>query len=112
MRRYLCLVVEDSETMRNMLSDSLIRIPGMEVVEAENGLAGIRALATQQFDLVVLDEAQRIKNRSSTTSQIRPVLARAALNKKNLPKNPATGGIPANENSASIMTKLSFGLVL
>ena len=55
MRQYRCLVVEDSKTMRNMLSESLARIPGMEVVEAENGLAGIRALATQQFDLVLTD---------------------------------------------------------
>ena len=55
MRQYLCLVVEDSKTMRAMLAESLTRIPGMEVVEAENGLAGIRALATQQFDLVVTD---------------------------------------------------------
>ena len=55
MRRYRCLVVEDSKTMRNMLSESLLRIPGMEVVEAENGLAGIRALATQRFDLVLTD---------------------------------------------------------
>jgi len=55
MRRYRCLVVEDSKTMRNMLSESLQRIPGMEVVEAENGLAGIRALATQRFDLVLTD---------------------------------------------------------
>jgi len=55
MRRYRCLVVEDSKTMRNMLSESLQRIPGMEVVEAENGLAGIRALAAQRFDLVVTD---------------------------------------------------------
>ena len=55
MRRYRCLVVEDSKTMRNMLSESLQRIPGMEVVEAENGLAGIRALAAQRFDLVLTD---------------------------------------------------------
>lgn len=55
MRRYRCLVVEDSKTMRNMLAESLARIPGMEVVEADNGLSGIRALATQQFDLVVTD---------------------------------------------------------
>ena len=42
MRRYRCLVVEDSKTMRNMLAESLARIPGMEVVEAENGLAAVR----------------------------------------------------------------------
>jgi len=55
MRRYRCLVVEDSKTMRSMLAESLGRIPGMEVVEAENGLAGIRALAAQRFDLVLTD---------------------------------------------------------
>lgn len=55
MRQYRCLVVEDSKTMRSMLSESLARIPGMEIVEAENGLAGIRALAMQRFDLVVTD---------------------------------------------------------
>lgn len=55
MRQYRCLVVEDSKTMRNMLAESLTRIPGMEVVEAENGLAGIRELAAQRFDLVVTD---------------------------------------------------------
>ena len=55
MQRYRCLVVEDSKTMRNMLADSLLRIPGMEVVEADNGLAGIRALAAGQIDLVLTD---------------------------------------------------------
>jgi two-component system chemotaxis response regulator CheY len=55
MRRYRCLVVEDSKTMRSMLAESLGRIPGVEVVEAENGLAGIRALAAQRFDLVLTD---------------------------------------------------------
>jgi len=55
MRRYRCLVVEDSKTMRSMLAESLSRIPGMEVIEAENGLTGIRALAAHRFDLVVTD---------------------------------------------------------
>lgn len=55
MRRYRCLVVEDSKTMRNMVAESLSRIPGMEVTEAENGLSGIRALAANRFDLVVTD---------------------------------------------------------
>ena len=55
MGHYRCLIVEDSKTMRSMLADSLMRIPGMDVVEAENGLSGIRALATQRFDLVVTD---------------------------------------------------------
>lgn len=32
-----------------------MRIPGMEVVTAENGLSGIRALAAHRFDLVLTD---------------------------------------------------------
>lgn len=55
MQRYRCLVVEDSKTMRNMLAESLLRIPGMEVIEADNGLAAVRALAAGQFDLVLTD---------------------------------------------------------
>ncbi len=55
MREFRCLVVEDSPAMRKMLAESLERIPGMEVITAENGLAGIRALAAHQFDLVVTD---------------------------------------------------------
>ncbi len=55
MGQYRCLVVEDSATMRSMLAESLAPITGKEVGEAENGLAGIRALATQQFDLVLTD---------------------------------------------------------
>ena len=55
MPRYRCLVVEDSKTMRSMLVESLLRIPGMDVAEADNGLAGIRALAVEKFDLVVTD---------------------------------------------------------
>jgi len=35
----------------------------------------------------------------------------ADANTKNLEKNPANGGIPANEKSASVMTKLKRGLV-
>lgn len=55
MGQYRCLIVEDSQTMRTMLAESLLRIPGMEVVTAENGLSGIRALASQRFDLVLTD---------------------------------------------------------
>lgn len=55
MRRYRCLVVEDSKTMRDMLAESLARVPGVEVVEAEHGLAGMRVLASERFDLVLTD---------------------------------------------------------
>ena len=47
---------------------------------------------------------------AKNTNRYNPSLA-AAVNKKNLPKNPATGGIPASENNANIITKLNLGFV-
>lgn len=49
------LIVEDSKVMRQMLAQALSRIPGMTVVEADNGFAGMRALNSQTFDIVLTD---------------------------------------------------------
>ena len=49
-------------------------------------------------------------NKAINTNTYCPCAA-AAENTKNLLKNPANGGIPANENRASIITKLNRGLV-
>ena len=49
-------------------------------------------------------------NAKNTTNQCPAWNAEA--NTKNLEKNPANGGIPANENRAMVITKLSLGLVL
>ena len=38
-----------------MLAEALSRIPGVTVVEAQHGLEGVRALANEQFDLVITD---------------------------------------------------------
>lgn len=71
MQKYRCLVVEDSKTMRSMLVESLLRIPGVEVVEADNGLAGIRALAAGQFDLVVTDVNMPVMDGLKLVSHVR-----------------------------------------
>ena len=41
--------------MRKMLVVALERIPGFSVHEADNGLAGMRALSEEQFDIVITD---------------------------------------------------------
>ncbi len=50
------LVVEDSPTMRALLTASLEEIPGeIKVTEAENGFEALRALPRGSFDLIVTD---------------------------------------------------------
>lgn len=49
-------------------------------------------------------------NAMNTTAQ-NPAL-NALMKTKNLLKKPANGGMPASEKSASVITSVSFGLVL
>ena len=48
------LVVEDDPAIRHAVSSTLI-LSGYEVVEADNGLAAMKVLSDQQFDVIVLD---------------------------------------------------------
>jgi two-component system chemotaxis response regulator CheY len=50
-----CLIVEDSPSMRQLLSLALGRIRGLEVVEAGDGVEGIKELAAGKFDIVIVD---------------------------------------------------------
>jgi two-component system chemotaxis response regulator CheY len=49
------LVVEDSPTMRQLLTLALRRIPGLTFVEAANGAEALEVLKTKKFDLILLD---------------------------------------------------------
>ena len=50
-----CLVVEDSPMMRQLLVFALARIKKLKVTEAEDGVDGLRKLASGKFDLVITD---------------------------------------------------------
>lgn len=52
-----------------------------------------------------------VLSRAMNTNRWNP-LRKAAAKIKNLEKKPANGGMPARENSASVIVKASFGLVL
>jgi DNA-binding NarL/FixJ family response regulator len=55
MPEYKFLVVEDSPTMRQLISFALKRIPGSKIVEANDGIDALKKLSTQKFDIILTD---------------------------------------------------------
>ena len=55
MAQYRCLVVEDSPMMRQLLVFALQRVREVEVVEADDGVDGLRKLAGTKFDIIITD---------------------------------------------------------
>lgn len=49
------LVVEDSPTMRQLIVFALSRIRNLRVVEAEDGVDGLKKLSQQKFDILITD---------------------------------------------------------
>jgi two-component system, chemotaxis family, chemotaxis protein CheY len=55
MSEYKVLIVEDSPTMRQLISFALKRLRGVRIVEASDGVDGLKKLATEKFDLIFTD---------------------------------------------------------
>jgi len=49
------LIVEDSPTMRQLLVFALRRLKGVEIVEAQDGMDGLRKVSSDHFDLALID---------------------------------------------------------
>jgi two-component system, chemotaxis family, chemotaxis protein CheY len=55
MSTYKVLVVEDSPTMRQLIIFALKRIRGLTIVEANDGVDGLKKLSSDKFDLIFTD---------------------------------------------------------
>jgi len=55
MADYTCLVVEDSPMMRQLIVFALARLKNLRVVEADDGVDGLKKLASGRFDIVITD---------------------------------------------------------
>jgi two-component system chemotaxis response regulator CheY len=55
MERRRILIVEDSPTMRQLLVFALRRLSGVDLVEAQDGMDGLRKLSSGRFDVALID---------------------------------------------------------
>src|SRR5512146_3244604 len=55
MSEYNVLIVEDSPTMRQLISYALKRLRDIRIMEASDGVDGLKKLAAEKFDLIFTD---------------------------------------------------------
>lgn len=55
MSAYKVLIVEDSPTMRQLIVFALKRLRGLNIVEANDGVDGLKKLSSDKFDLIFTD---------------------------------------------------------
>jgi len=55
MPEYKVLIIEDSPTMRQLIAFALKRLQGVRVVEASDGVDGLKKLSSDKFDLILTD---------------------------------------------------------
>jgi two-component system chemotaxis response regulator CheY len=55
MPEHKILIIEDSPTMRQLISFALKRLQGVRIVEASDGVDGLKKLSADRFDLILTD---------------------------------------------------------
>jgi two-component system chemotaxis response regulator CheY len=71
MTSYNVLVVEDSPTMRQLIVFALKRIRGFKIVEANDGVDGLKKLSAEKFDLILTDINMPIMDGLKLVSMVR-----------------------------------------
>ena len=65
------LIIEDSPTMRQLIRFSIKRIPRAEVIEASDGLDGLKKLSSNQVDMILTDINMPIMDGLKLVSMVR-----------------------------------------
>ena len=65
------LIVEDSPTMRQLIGFTLKRLKGIEIVEANDGVDGLKKISADKFDLILTDINMPIMDGIKLVSLIR-----------------------------------------
>jgi two-component system chemotaxis response regulator CheY len=65
------LVVEDSPTMRQLIVFALSRIKNLKVVEADDGVDGLKKLSSAKFDILITDINMPIMDGLKLVSMVR-----------------------------------------
>ena len=73
------LIVEDSPTMRQLLVFALKRMKGVQIVEAQDGMDGLRKVTSDHFDLVFADVNMPVMDGLKLISLIRSDSSLAAM---------------------------------
>lgn len=74
------LIVEDSPTMRQLINFALKRLPGAEIMEATDGVDGLKQINSNQFDLIITDIYMPVMDGLKLIS-----LVRRDINYRNIP---------------------------
>ncbi len=65
------LIVEDSPTMRQLLVFALRRLKDVEIVEAQDGMDGLRKVSSDHYDLALIDINMPVMDGLKLISMIR-----------------------------------------
>lgn len=73
------LIVEDSPTMRQLLVFALKRLKNVEIVEAQDGMDGLRKVTSDHYDLALVDINMPVMDGLKLISLIRAESSLAAM---------------------------------